>query len=220
MIKNIIVNLPVGSANTAATGYAISVAGEFGAHLAGIAFAYRPVLPGTIFGSVRSELIDAALAELVKSARGAAAGFDDAARRARGFPPKRGYWRQAWSTGLRISAASRAALTLQSSGKPEPGKHSAGEPDRRGDVVRVPDVRVLVVPYIQRQPLKLDRIWCAGMGAAMRRARPPTRCRSSPGQSSDSSWWKASVASPTRLPAPILPVIWPATVSRWMSSGS
>ena len=36
MIKSIIVNLPVGSVNTATTGYAISVAREFGAHLAGI----------------------------------------------------------------------------------------------------------------------------------------------------------------------------------------
>ena len=47
MIKDVIVNLSTGRARSFAGQYAISLAETFDAHLAGIAFAYDPILPPT-----------------------------------------------------------------------------------------------------------------------------------------------------------------------------
>jgi nucleotide-binding universal stress UspA family protein len=167
MIKSIIVNLPVGSVNTATTGYAISVAREFGAHLAGMAFAYLPVLPGTIFGGMQSELIDAALAELVKSARNAVAGFEEAARRA-GLSAETRVLEASHADGGRHFSRLARCFDLAIVGQPEPGKHSPDAPILEAALFES-GRPMLIVPYIQRQPLKLDRMlvcWDGSRNAA------------------------------------------------------
>ena len=45
MIKDIVVNLPVGKSADVATSFAISLAAKFSAHLTGIAFRYEPLIP-------------------------------------------------------------------------------------------------------------------------------------------------------------------------------
>jgi nucleotide-binding universal stress UspA family protein len=167
MIKNIIVNLPVGEASVAAIPYAISVASAFKAHLTGVAFTYKPVLPGTVFGSVRAELIDAALADLVKAAKSAGAKFDDAAR----------------IVGLSADSRVLEATPVEASqyfgqfarcfdlaivGQPEPGK-TAQETSIVEAALFESGRPVLVVPYIQQQPIKLDRVlvcWDGSRNAA------------------------------------------------------
>ena len=57
MIKDILVNLETNSARDAARDYAISVASLFEAHLTGVAFAYEPVNPGTIFDGIGTSVI-------------------------------------------------------------------------------------------------------------------------------------------------------------------
>ena len=156
MIKNIIVYLPVGSASTAATGFAISVASAFGAHIAGIALAYMPVFPGTIFGGVRSEFIDAALAELVKSARSAVAGFEEAAGRA-GVSAETRILEASLVDGAEHFGRLARCFDLAIVGQPEAGK--GGSENLIVEAALFASGRpVLIVPYIQRQPLKLDRI--------------------------------------------------------------
>ena len=58
MIKNVIVNLTTGASRGFAGEYAVSVAEAFDAHLAGIAFAYDPVLPPTLMGGIPADFIE------------------------------------------------------------------------------------------------------------------------------------------------------------------
>ena len=81
MFKDIIVNLTVDATHDAAADYAISVARAFEAHLAGISFAYEPVVPGSVFGRVAVELMATHRAECEKAARAAVSYFDEAIRR-------------------------------------------------------------------------------------------------------------------------------------------
>ena len=57
MIRDILVNLDTNSAQDAARDYAISVASMFEAHLTGVAFAYEPVNPGTLFDGIGTAII-------------------------------------------------------------------------------------------------------------------------------------------------------------------
>ena len=45
MIKDIVVNLPVGTSRDVTTHFAVTVAAKLGAHLTGIAFLYEPLVP-------------------------------------------------------------------------------------------------------------------------------------------------------------------------------
>jgi nucleotide-binding universal stress UspA family protein len=167
MIKNIIANVPVGETSAAALPYAISVASVFKAHLTGVAFTYRPVLPGTVFGSVRAEVIDAALAELARAAKGAAARFDEAARSAGLSADCRALEATPVEAAQYFGQLARC-FDLAIVGQSEPGK------DRSENFIIQAALfesgrPVLVVPYIQRQPIKLDRIlvcWDGSRNAA------------------------------------------------------
>jgi hypothetical protein len=81
MIKDVVVNLGLGSQDPAGN-YAISIAEAFNAHLLGVAFAYEPVIPGSVMGGIPPEFLEAQRAESEKSARAAIARFEQAAKRA------------------------------------------------------------------------------------------------------------------------------------------
>ena len=57
MIKDIVVNLTGGHPQDFASDYAISLAASFGAHIAGVAFIYEPVIPGSVLGGITTDLI-------------------------------------------------------------------------------------------------------------------------------------------------------------------
>jgi len=167
MIKDVVVNLSIGAARDPAADYAISVAEAFGAHLAGIAFAYEPVLPPTVMGGIPTNYIEAQRVEGEKAAQAAIARFDEVVRR----------------EGL--SAESRL-LQASLTGAAERFGHIArrfdlavvgqAEPDRVAPEELIIEAAlfesgrpVLVVPYIQRDGLKLDHVmvcWDAGRNAA------------------------------------------------------
>jgi nucleotide-binding universal stress UspA family protein len=167
MLKDIIVNLTVDAPHDAAADFAISVARAFEAHLAGIGFAYEPVVPGTMFGSVAVELMAKHRAECEKAARSAVSYFDEAARRLGLSAESR------VQTASPVEAASmfgqiarRFDLSVVTQAAPDqlPGRQliieaalfESGRP-------------VLVVPYIQRDGLKLDRVmvcWDGSRNAA------------------------------------------------------
>ena len=167
MIKNIIVNLPVGEASPAAISYAISVASAFNAHLTAVAFTYRPVLPGTVFGSVRAELIEAALADLVKAAKAAAAKFDDAARIA-GISADCRALEATPVEAVQYFGELARCFDVAIVGQPEPGKDTSESLIIQAALF-ASGRPVLIVPYIQRQPIKFDRVlvcWDGSRNAA------------------------------------------------------
>ena len=80
MIKDILVNLPVGRLSDSAVNYAVSVAVVFDAHLTGVAFVDEPFVPGTVFNT--ADFIAAYRAQVEKAAKVAVTKFEDATRRA------------------------------------------------------------------------------------------------------------------------------------------
>jgi len=82
MIKDLVVNLGIGAASDATAYYAISVAKAYGAHIVGVAFIYEPVIPGSLLGGVPTDLIEIQREENTKAANTAVANFETAARNA------------------------------------------------------------------------------------------------------------------------------------------
>ena len=80
MIKDLIVNLGLGAQDPAGT-YAISVAETFEAHVLGVAFAYEPVVPGSVMGGIPPEFLETQRAESEKNAQAAITRFEQAAKR-------------------------------------------------------------------------------------------------------------------------------------------
>jgi nucleotide-binding universal stress UspA family protein len=78
MIKDMVVNLPLGNEDTV-TPFATSMASYFNAHLTGIAFIYEPFLPAVEIGAtISTSFIDQQKAESRKTARAAVERFERA----------------------------------------------------------------------------------------------------------------------------------------------
>jgi nucleotide-binding universal stress UspA family protein len=167
MIKDLVVNLSVGAGRDAAGPYAISVAEAFGAHVAGVAFSYEPVIPPTIMGTVPVSFIESQRAESDKAADDAIARFNDATRRAGVSSDSR-----ALSASLAGSADHFAEIArrfdLAVIGQAEPDRAAPEELIIEGALFSS-GRPVLVVPYIQKSGLTLDRVmvcWDASRNAA------------------------------------------------------
>jgi nucleotide-binding universal stress UspA family protein len=80
MPKDLVVNLMVAGSRDAAAGYAISVAKTFDAHLAGVAFAYEPVLPAIVGGGIPESVIEEQREENENAAKAAVAQFEAASQ--------------------------------------------------------------------------------------------------------------------------------------------
>jgi nucleotide-binding universal stress UspA family protein len=169
MIKDIAFHLSVRSTDTGTIDYAVSVASAFEAHLAGIAFALDPFVPPSmgIGDMVPADWIDEQREEAQRAADTAIARFEEAARR------------NALSAGSRRLDASLAGAGQQ-----------FGRIARRFDlsIVRQAEAGktpledliieaalfdsgrpVLVVPYIQKGAMTLDRVlvcWDGSRSAA------------------------------------------------------
>jgi nucleotide-binding universal stress UspA family protein len=167
MIKDIVLALEVGTARDAARDYAISVATAFGAHIAAIGFAYEPVLPPVDTGSaVPFEMIDAMREENRQAATAAIAQFEEAARLAAVSSESR-LIEASMSGATRVFGSIARSFDLSVVGQADPNSlrddlmiegalFDSGRP-------------ILVVPYIQRTGLKLDRImvcWDGSRNAA------------------------------------------------------
>jgi nucleotide-binding universal stress UspA family protein len=156
MVKDVVVNLTGGHPQDFAADFALSLAATYAAHAVGVGFIYEPVIPGDMLGGIPSDLIDVQREENRQAAEVAAARFDAAAKSA------------AVSAETRIVDASLA-------GAPD----LFGRIARRYDIAVVGQARheqgaseelliegalfgsgrpVLVVPYTQKEGLKLDRV--------------------------------------------------------------
>jgi nucleotide-binding universal stress UspA family protein len=164
MLKDIVVNLTPGRPHDPAMDYAISLAGQFGAHLTGVAFALEPAIPASSMGGIAGDVIDRAIAESQQQANDAIARFDSAAK-------KQGVLSERQTMTLLLAeAASRFGqiarhFDMSVALQPEPDSSAAG--DLFVEAALFGSGRpVVVVPYIQKDPVKLDHVVCCWDGSA------------------------------------------------------
>jgi nucleotide-binding universal stress UspA family protein len=156
MIKDLVVNLPVGHRPVAAADYAISIAEAFGAHISGIAFAYEPVVAPTVMGGVPSDWIDAQRAESAKAADAAIARFEAASQRA-GLSAEHRMLPATVGSAADLFGRIARRFDLSVVGQTEPERPAPEELIIESALFES-GRPVIVVPYIQKQGLKLDRV--------------------------------------------------------------
>jgi nucleotide-binding universal stress UspA family protein len=167
MIKDIIVNLTVDASRDAAADFAISVARTFGAHLAGIGFAYEVPIPGSVFGSTAVRLVEAQRAENEKATRAAIAGFDAATRRV-GLSAESRFLNAALPDAADTFGRLARRFDISVVAQAEPGKPPARELIIEAALFGS-GRPVLMVPYVQQDALKLERVmvcWDGSRNAA------------------------------------------------------
>jgi nucleotide-binding universal stress UspA family protein len=167
MIKDIVVALEVGTSRDATRDYAISVATTFGAHLAAIGFDYAPVLPPVdTVSAVPFDILDAERAANRKAASDAIARFEEAVRLAAVSAESR-LVEATVSDATNILGTIARCFDLAVVGQAEP---KSMRDDLMIEGALFDSGRpVLVVPYIQRVGLKLDRVmvcWDGSRNAA------------------------------------------------------
>jgi len=155
MIKDILVNLPVDAKRDVATDFAASLAGAFNAHLAAIAFVHRPIVPGSLLDGAAAGIIQAQRAAAKEAAQAAIAKFEETARRNALSAESR--WVDSDYAGIgdlfaRMARQFDISVVAQA------------EPDAVGPERLIVEAAlfdsgrpVLIVPYIQKTPLKLGR---------------------------------------------------------------
>jgi nucleotide-binding universal stress UspA family protein len=163
MIKDIVVNLTGGSTKHPASDYAISVAEAFSAHIAGIAFAYEPVIPVSVLGGIPTELIDAQRAENTAVATDAIRRFDAAAKRA-GLSAETRIIEASVAAAAEIFGRIARRFDLAVVGQSERDKGPAEDLMIEGALFES-GRPVIVVPYIQSTGLKTDRMMACWDGS-------------------------------------------------------
>ena len=163
MIKDIVLALEVGSTRDAVLDYAMSVSTAFNAHIAAIGFAYEPVMPPVdTGGAVPFDILDAERAENKKAATDAIARFEEAARRAAVSAESR-LIDASVSGATKVFGSIARSFDLSIVGQADP---SSIRDDLMVEGALFNSGRpVLIVPYIQRAPLKLDRVTCCWDGS-------------------------------------------------------
>jgi nucleotide-binding universal stress UspA family protein len=165
VLKDIVVNLSSRAAQDFAADYATSIAATFGAHVAGIAFLYEPVIPDGTLGGIPVDLIELQREENSKAAN-AAVGRFEAATKTAGV--------SAETRVLDATLGGAAALFGQIARRFDVAvvgqaqrEHGASE-ELMIEGGRFESGRpVVVVPYIQKQGLTLDRVLACWDGGRM-----------------------------------------------------
>jgi nucleotide-binding universal stress UspA family protein len=162
MIKDIIVNLEHKIARDPARDFAITIAETFDAHVAGIAFAYAPDFPGYVMLEIPSDIVAEMIAESEKVALAAIERFEAAARRSL-VPAEHRLIKTIGAEAPVILSflARRFDLSVFMQSEPdgmdsddmiETSLFESGRP-------------LIVVPYIQKDELKLDHVVCCWDGS-------------------------------------------------------
>jgi nucleotide-binding universal stress UspA family protein len=155
-IKDLVVNLTGGHPQDFAADYAISLAASFGAHLTGVGFIYEPVIPDSVLGGVPTDLIEVQREENTKAAKTAIGRFEVAAKAA-------GISAEARMLDASIAGAAdlfgriarRFDVAVVGQAQREQG---ASEELLIEGALFGSGRPVVVVPYIQKAPVKLERI--------------------------------------------------------------
>jgi nucleotide-binding universal stress UspA family protein len=162
MIKDIIINLEHRIARDPARDFAITIAETFDAHVAGVAFAYAPDFPGYVMLEIPSDIVAQMIVESEKTALAAIERFDAAARRSLVSAEHRLLKAiGAGAPAILSTLARRFDLSVFMQSEPngvdnddliETSLFQSGRP-------------LIVVPYIQKDGLKLDRVVCCWDGS-------------------------------------------------------
>ena len=165
MLKDIVVNLSGRAAQDFAADYATSIAATFGAHVAGIAFLYEPVIPDGTLGGIPVDLIELQREENSKAAN-AAVGRFEAATKTAGV--------SAETRVLDATLGGAAALFGQIARRFDVAvvgqaqrEHGASEELMIEGALFESGRPVVVVPYIQKLGLTLDRVLACWDGGRM-----------------------------------------------------
>jgi nucleotide-binding universal stress UspA family protein len=167
VIKDLVVNLTVGADRDAAAQFAVSIAQAFEAHIAGIAFAFDPIITPTVMDGLSAAWVDTQRIENRDAAQAAIDRFEAAAAR------------QGLSAEHRLIEASlggAAGLFGRMARRFDLAVVGQMEPDRMApDNLFVESALfesgrpIVVVPYIQEEGLKLGRVlvcWDGSRNAA------------------------------------------------------
>lgn len=163
MIKDVFVNLPLVQNDTA--DYAISIASAFEAHITGLACVYEAIIPTP--GYIDPQIVELQMRENEGAARNAATHFTEATARA-------GLSAECLTLNVEPGDAGRQfgriarCFDLVVVGQAEPGKGLADEVLVEGALFEAGRPAV-IVPYIQKAPLKLDNVmvcWDGSRSAA------------------------------------------------------
>ena len=167
MIKDLVLNLSTTEGDNTAANYAISLAREFDAHLAAVAFAYEAIPVAMLIDDGAPEWIDELMKEAEDDAKAAVARFEEATR---------GSGISAEVRWMTASFAGTADLFGRIARRFDLSVVRQAEPDRKTPDPLIIEAAlfdagrpVLVVPYIQKSGIKLDRIlvgWDGSRSAA------------------------------------------------------
>jgi nucleotide-binding universal stress UspA family protein len=156
MVKDLVVNLTGGHPQDFAADYAISLATAFSAHVAGVGFIYEPVIPGTVLGGVPTDLIEVQREENSKAAKAAISRFDAAAKAAGVSAETRMLDASiAGAADLFGRIARRFDIAVVGQAQREQG---ASEELLIEGALFGSGRPVVVVPYVHKERIKLDRI--------------------------------------------------------------
>jgi nucleotide-binding universal stress UspA family protein len=167
MIKDIVVNLSPEIVGDVAGDYAISVADIFRAHLSGIAFALEPILPPRVMGGLPPDAIAALRAKGQNAASLHASRFEESARRA-GLSLESCVMPTSLDGAGDLFGRIARRFDLSVVRQAEPNTWAPQESIIEAALFES-GRPVLVVPYIQREGLKLERVlvcWDASRSAA------------------------------------------------------
>ena len=166
MIKDIVVNLSLGDNGGVVGDYAVSVADTFDAHLAGIAFVFDPIVPVSGTGYVPPEVIETHSPTIRPRRKPPSTGSpDDRAHRRSAEPVTLGA--SAAGAGDQFARIARR-FDLAIVGQAEPEANAVEELIAESTLFQS-GRPMIVVPYIQKASLKLDRVmvcWDGGRQAA------------------------------------------------------
>lgn len=167
MIKDILVNLSLGDRGGFAGEYAISIAAAFEAHVAGIAFLYDPVIPLSGAGYIPADVIDTQERDNANATKAAADRFAQAAAHAGVSAEPLTLSTSVAGAGEQFSRLARR-FDLVVVGQAEPETNAIEEVISEAALFES-GRPIIIVPYIQKTPLKLDRVmvcWDGGQQAA------------------------------------------------------
>jgi nucleotide-binding universal stress UspA family protein len=156
IIKDVVASLSVTEGGSFTGDYAVSIAGAFEAHLTGIAFVYDPVIPVAATGYIPPEIIDTQQRDSQDAAKGAIDRFTAAAARSGVTAAPTMLPASFAGAGEQFAFIARR-FDLAIVGQAEPDKAAVEELIAESTLFES-GRPVIVVPYIQKAPLKLDRV--------------------------------------------------------------
>jgi nucleotide-binding universal stress UspA family protein len=167
MLKDVVVNLSGRASLDFAADYGISIAATFGAHVTGIAFLYEPVIPDGTLGGVPVDLIELQREENSKIARDAIGRFEAGVKKS-GVAAETRRLDATFGGAATLFAQIARRFDISVVGQAQREQGATDELIIEGALFES-GRPVIVVPYIQKSGLTLERVlvcWDGGRTAA------------------------------------------------------